>query len=119
MATKAEIRQRVGEELAIVPVGQALESQDQARIDATYDETYERLKHKGLATWASDAEVPTELVPYVCAMMQEKLTTAYSVPETRLVRIKSEAGPNGEAALANISELVVPEYEDTQPATDF
>jgi len=43
MSTKAEIRQRVAEELYIIPIGQAPEAQDQARIDATFDETYERL----------------------------------------------------------------------------
>ena len=117
--TKAEMRQRVGEDLAIVPIGQTLESQDQTRIDATYDEIYERLKEKGLATWASSASVPTELVPYFALMMEEKLLISYSVPESRYNRIKLEAGEDGNLAIANISELVTPEYESIEDETGF
>lgn len=119
MATKAEIRQRVGEDMCIVPIGQALENQDQARIDATFDETYERLKEKGLATWASTAEVPTELVPYFTLMMCEKLSNSYSLPEKKLIQLKTAAGPDGNAAMANIAELVTPEYEDTEDEAGF
>lgn len=113
MATKADIRRRVGENLSITPINQALESQDQARIDATFDEVYERLKEKGLAVWASTAEVPTRLVPYFALMMEEKLLTSYSVPESRYIRIKNDAGDNGEKAMQQIAALVTPEYEST------
>lgn len=119
MATKAQIRQRVGEDLGLVPVGQALESQDQSRIDTTFDEVYGRLKEKGLAAWASTAEVPSEVVPYYVLMMLEKLLTSYSVPESRYLRIKNDAGDDGDKALSNISELTTPEYESTDEETSF
>lgn len=119
MSTKAQIRQRVGEDLAIVPIGQELESQDQTRIDAAYDEVYERLKEKGLAAWASTASVPTKLVPYFTLMMEEKLLTSYSVPEVRFARIKADAGQDGDIAMQNIAELVTPEYESTEDVKDF
>lgn len=119
MATKAQIRQRVGEDLSLVPVGQTLESQDQARIDATFDEVYERLKEKGLATWASTADVPTKLVPYFVLLMEEKLLTSYSVPESRYVRIKSDAGLDGALAMAQLAELAVPDYDSTANEVDF
>lgn len=119
MSTKQEIQQRVAEELALVPVGQAAESQDQNRINEAFDQMYERLKTKGLATWASTAEVPAEIVPYFELMMLEKLLTRYSVPEGRYIRIKTDAGPDGNAAMANISELVTEEYESTNDQEDF
>lgn len=119
MATKAEIRQIVAEDLLIVPIGQTIESQDQTRIDDTFDAVYERLKIKGLATWASTAEVPTELVPFFALMMEEKLLIPYSVPDARYQRIKLEAGPNGETAMANLAELVVPEYQSTGGEVGF
>lgn len=119
MATKQEVRQRVGENLSIVEFGQALESQDAARIDQTFGEVYTRLKSKGLAVWASTAEVPEELVPYYALMMEEKLLTSFSVPQSRYDRIKFDAGDNGDKALAAISELVVPKYESTDDTTDF
>lgn len=119
MATKAQIRQRVGEDLGLVPVGQTLENQDQSRIDATFTEVYNRLKEKGLASWASTAEVPSEIVPYFAIMMEEKLLTSYSVPESRFLRIKNDAGEDGDKALNNISELTTTEYESTDEVTDF
>lgn len=119
MATKAEIRQRVGEDLGLVPIGQALESQDQSRIDETFDETYERLKEEGLAAWASTAEVPTKVVPYFCLLMEEKLLTSYSVPESRSLRIKTDAGVDGSVAMLKLSKLVVQEYESTDNPTDY
>lgn len=119
MATKAEVRQRVGEDLGLVPIGQILESHDQIRIDATFDEIFQRLKEKGLAAWASTAEVPTKLVPYFCLLMEERLLTSYSVPESRYLRIKNDAGENGNTALAKIAELVIQEHESTDGITDF
>lgn len=119
MATKEEVRQRVGENLGIVPVGQDLENQDKNRIDMTFDEVYERLKEKGLATWASTAEVPTKLVPYFALMMEEKLLISYSVPDSRTVRIKSDAGPDGEEAMNKLAELAIPEYESTEGPQGF
>lgn len=119
MASKAQIRQRVGEDLGLVPIGQTLENQDQSRIDMTFNEVYNRLKEKGLATWASTADVPTEIVPYYVLMMEEKLLTSYSVPESRFLRIKNDAGDDGDKALNNISELITPEYESTDEVEDF
>jgi len=119
MATKAEIRQRVGEDLGLVPIGQSLESQDQARIDASFDEAYARVKENGLVSWASTAEVPDRIVPYFCLIMEEKLATSYSLPESRNLRIKTDAGPNGEIALANIAKLTIQQYESIDSATDY
>lgn len=119
MATKAEVRQRVGEELGLVPIGQDLESQDQARIDATFDEQYERIKEKGLAAWPAAGPVPTRMVPYFCLLMEEKLLTSYSVPESRNLRIKQDAGDNGELALRRLAEMIVQEHESLDDVTDF
>lgn len=119
MASKAKIRQYVGEDLGLVPIGQDLESQDQNRIDVVFDQVYERLKEEGLAIWASNADVPTKLVPYVQLMIEEKLLSTYSVPELRYNRIKRDAGENGDIALANIAELAIPEDESTDQAVDY
>lgn len=119
MATKAEIRQRVGEDLGLVPVGQILENQDQNRIDATFSEMYEKLKEKGLATFPSTGPVPAKLVPSFCLLMASHLLTSYSVPESRYLRISTDAGPDGSLALLTFSGLATPEYDSDSEVTDF
>lgn len=119
MATKAEIRQRVGEDLGLVPIGQSLESQDQARIDATYGEVYERLKEKGLAAWAFASDVPTKLVPDFCLLIEERLLISYSVPDSRYMRISTDAGPGGQLALARFAGLAIQEYESVDGPADY
>lgn len=119
MATKEEIRQRVGEDLGLVPIGQDLEYQDQVRIDAAYNELHAYLKEKGIAAWAVDGTVPERLVPYFCLFMESKLLISYSVPESRYVRISTEAGPGGSMALLKIAEMSIQQYEATDDVTDF
>jgi len=119
MATKAEVRQRVGEDLGLVPVGQTLEAQDQNRIDATYAEMYERLKEKGIAAWPAAGPIPAKLVPSFCLLMASHLLTSYSVPESRYVRISNDAGPDGALALNALASFALPEYESHNDMADF
>lgn len=119
MATKAEIRQRVGEDLGLVPVGQPLENQDQTRIDATFSEMYERLKERGLATFPAAGPVPAKLVPSFCLLMASHLLTSYSVPESRYLRISTDAGPGGSLALNNFALLATPEYTSDSCVDNF
>lgn len=119
MATKAEVRQRVGEDLGLVPIGQTLEAQDQARIDACFGEMYARLKEKSIATFPSTGPVPDALVPSFCLLMASHLLTSYSVPESRFIRISNDAGPSGSLALNMISSLAFPEYESHDDVADY
>lgn len=119
MATKAEVRQRVGEDLALVPIGQDLESQDQARIDATFCEVFEKLKEKGLASFPSTGPVPTKIVPYFCLLMEQTLATSYSIPDNRFLRITTAAGPDGMLALGKLAEMALQEYTSTDTPQDF
>ena len=119
MATKEAIRQRVGEDLGRVPIGQDLEYQDQVRIDTTFDEVYARLEEKGLATWAQTAEVPDKLVPYYVLMMEVSLLTSFSVPETRSMRIKLDAGQDGDLAEKKLAKLAISSYESVESEAGF
>jgi hypothetical protein len=117
--TIAQLVQRVGEDLSLVPIGQDLESQDAARIEATYNEVYQRILKAGYATWSSIADIPTAAVPYVALMVEEKLLTTYSVPESRYIRIKQDAGPDGDIALANLASATLNDYESVDDEVDF
>lgn len=119
MATKAEARQRVGEDLGLVPVGQDLEAQDQTRIDTTYAEVYDLLKEKGLAAWPSAGPIPAKFVPSLCLLMESRLLISYSVPESRYLRITTEAGVEGKLALQNLAAMVVQDYESHTDPADY
>jgi len=119
MATAADVRQRVGEDLGIVPIGQALEAQDQARIDAAYAETYETLKDRGLASWAFSGDIPTKLMPDLCLLIEEKLALSYSIPDNRFVRIKTSAGEGGDIAISNLARLTIQEYSSCDSPQDY
>ena len=117
--SKSDIRQRVGEDLGLIAIGQSLENQDKSRIDNTYDEVYSYIKNKGLAVWPSTADIPTKIVPFYILMMLERLLVSYSVPESRYIRIINAAGPNGDTALANIADVATTLYEDSEEEVDF
>lgn len=119
MKSKDAIIQSVGEDLALVPVGQDIEDQDKTRIQATYEQCYDRLKEEGVATWAAESDVPDRVVPFLTVMICERLLTTYSVPEARYIRIKNDAGQDGENAIRLIREVVLPDYDSTTDATDY
>lgn len=119
MATKAQVRQRVAEDLGLVAMGEGIQSQDQVRIDASYSEVYELLKEENLATWASTADVPNKVFPYYALMMEEKLARSYALSDARYGRILAMAGQDGDLAKAKIARLVTPEYQSTDCNEDY
>lgn len=119
MTTKAELVQQVGEDLALVAIGQGLDSQDKTRIENTYTQVYNKLKQLGLATWASTGDIPSECTPYVALMVEEKLLTTYSVPDARYQRIKLDAGLDGKEAVKNLTALLDISTPDYAELTDY
>lgn len=119
MATKAEVRQRVGEDLGLVPIAQNLEAQDATRIDACYAEVYARAKEKGLAAWPSAGPIPDKCVPSFCLLMASHLLISYSVPESRYIRISSEAGAEGASAWQRLASVVTQSYESHTDVSDY
>lgn len=119
MSTKAEVIQRIGEELGLVPIGQVLEAQDVTRIGQDYSAVYQRIKEDGLASWASEGDIPDKIVPYFCLLVEFNLLLAYSVPESRYLRISNSAGQNGDLALANLASIVTQEYDNNDGYQDF
>lgn len=120
MATKAEIRNRVANDLGILPLNQSLQNEHKVRIEAGYDEVYARLVKQGLAQWASTAAVPSEIVPYMVTLVADNCLKTYAVSVETYQRIKLDAGQNGETAIDNIRELIATDYAlpDDNP-TDF
>jgi len=119
MSTQAEVRQQIGEDLGLVPIGQILEAQDQSKIDKAISAGYKRLKSKGYASWASTGDIPDEVVPYFCLLVEQALLVSYSVPDSRYVRITTAAGPDGSIAIGKIADMVTQDYESTNSYQDY
>ena len=119
MATASEIRDRAANDLGLLRLGQSLQSQDSTRITDGYTEVYAKLKKDGLATWASTAEVPDELVPHVVAMVARNCLLTYPASPERYQRIMLAAGPEDATALREIRRLSVPDFISQDEATDY
>jgi len=110
--TKAEIRDRVATDyLGILQLNQSLQDQDKTRIEQGYDEVYEYLKTKGLATWASTASVSNDVAPYMIIMVAENCRTTYGLSKEREARIIGKF-VNAENNIRELVSLDQPLQED-------
>lgn len=119
MATAAEIRDRAANDLGLLRLGQSLQAQDATRIADGYTEIYAQLKKDGLATWASTAEVPDELVPHVVALVCMNCMNTYGVSQERALRILSASGPSGMTAKREIRKLTANHFPSQDEPTDY
>ena len=115
MATTAEIRDRAANDLGLLRLGQALQSQDATRITSAYNEVYEILKEDGIAAWTSTGDIPTKFVKYVVSLVVDNCVNTYGVSDSRYQRLKIEV-PN---AMREIRKLVAPDYASMDNATDY
>jgi hypothetical protein len=115
MATADEVRDRAANDLGLLRLGQSLQAQDTTRIENGYTEVYAKLKKHGLATWASDADVPDEIAPYVVTLVADNCLGTYGVSKDRFDRIKLAAA----TALKEIRQLITPDYVSQDEATGF
>lgn len=113
--TKTEVINRAANMLGVLAFGQSLASQDSTRITQGYNEVYAYLKNKGLATWASTASVPDELVFFMASMIAYSCINDYGVSNDRYQRISADAN----SAEQNIRALVIPAYVSQQDPTDY
>jgi len=113
--TKTQIRDRAANDLGLLPLGQALKSQDSTRILAGYDEVYKGLEELELAVWPSDGSVPDLVASYVISLVAENCLNTYAVSNDRYIRIKNEAN----AARREIPLLIRPDYDDSTEADDY
>src|SRR4051794_14206086 len=106
MATVAEVIDRAGNDLGILRLNQSLQAQDETRISAAYDEVYAQLRKDGLATWASTAAIPAELVPHVVALVADNCLNTYAPSLDRYKRIKAAV----QIAMRDIRKFTAPDY---------
>ena len=91
MATAAQIRDKAGFKLGLKALGQALENSVSSDLDDAYTEVYARLLKEGLASWASAAEVPDELVSPVVDLVSFARVDEYGVSTERYQRLQIAA----------------------------
>ena len=120
MATVAEIRDRAAQDLGIVRIGQSLQAQDAARIEAAYNEVYAQLKAYGVAMWTSTGDIPTSVVPLVSSLICDNCLSTYKVSENVYIRIKNIVGAlNGDKAKREISFILSPNYVSMTEVRDY
>ena len=114
--TKSEIRDRVASDyLGILQLGQSLQSQDDTRITQAYNEIYEYLKTKGIASWSSTGSVPNDLAPYMTALIAKNCYMTYGVSRDRAARILTDAS----TAEQTIRELVTVDGVSAEDPTNY
>lgn len=119
MANRDAMINRAAELLGLKRLNQALPAEHNIRIGKAYDEIYAVLKKDSLAVWASDGDVPDEIVNPVAALMADNCLSSYGVSVDRYTRIKTECGPDGETAKARIRQSATPAYVSADSPTDF
>ncbi len=119
MASKAEIRDRVGAALGLIRLNQQLKNQDKVRIEIAYDEEYQKLKIEGLATWSISSDCPSAISPYMEGLIANNCLMTYGVPQERYDRIKRAVGNNGEIAMREIRKIVNIDYVSQDEPCDF
>ena len=117
--TKAQAKQRAGELLKIVPIGQSMENQDDTRMGEAYDEIYAKLQINGTAIWAASGSMPSEVESDFVYLMADSKIDLYPVSDNLYTRIKNKVGPDGLTALNSIRRQLGDTYEDLSRPTDF
>jgi len=116
VATKADVRDRTAELLAVKRIGgQTLQHEHVARINSAYDEVYDALKEDGLAVWASAGAIPDRVVPHLVALMAWNVIDDYGVSNERYSRIVSRAS----VAMSEIKKAVRAPYESQEAPADY
>ena len=118
-STTAEVIDRAANDLGVLRLGQALQSQDQTRMNSAYAEVYDQLKDEGLAIMTSTADVPDKLVPWIVALVALNASETYGVSDQRMTRILSKTGPTGDRALREIRKIVTPPWESLEEPRDY
>lgn len=119
MTTRAESVQLAAEFMRVVPVGQALRSEHDARLKNAYDWVYNRLENLGLAGWASTGSMPTEITPYFVGLMALNASNYFGVSADIYQKILLVAGANGVNGEKEIRLLIKPSYESIDQPTDY
>lgn len=115
MATKAEVRDRVGQMLQRVGLGKSMDDALKNRIDTAYTEVYQDLKDDQLVTWAIAGTIPDKVAPHLAALMAFNCTSSIHVSDRLFSRIVA----NRNIAKREIRRLVTPQYESLDEAEDF
>lgn len=101
--------------LGRLKIGQSPRDQDKVFVETAYDEFYQELKSDGLATWASDGAVPSEVTRQVVALIAIRLSNDFGISNARYTRIKVES----DGAMRDLRKFVTPKYESLEEPDDF
>ena len=110
---------RAANECGKLRLGQSLQTQDQTRFQAGYDEVYDDLETEGLATWSSTGAMPNNVAPWVIWLVAHNCAGTYGVSLARFNRIVGHTGLNGERAKRELRKILQPPHSSEEPVMDY
>lgn len=87
----ADLKQRVGRRLGIVPSAGSLSAEDGELVGAAYTSLYSELARNDLAMWTPDV-VPDEFADIIVGMTSARLVDEFTVPEPRRSQLIMQSG---------------------------
>ena len=117
--TKAQIVDRAAQECGKLRLGQSLQTQDQTRFEAAYDEVYGELENEGLAVWLSTASVPTKLAKLMVFLVAHNVSGTYGISGARFERIVLITGAEDEKAYRQMKKIITPPHSSEDENVDY
>lgn len=104
--TKTQIADEALERLGVKPIGQTSNTDENADLQAAYDELYAELEADGLVYWGAAESVPERYVSTIANLMAYTRLHKYPPPATILTMITAETGNDGEKGKNKLRRLI-------------
>jgi len=88
--TKTKLISRVLQKLKVLAMGEDVAPEDSALVSEFYDEVYEELKQKGVATWSSVEDIPSLQAQQVIKIVASRCADDFEHEELNTQRLLLE-----------------------------
>lgn len=115
MATKAEIRNKTLIKLGVLSADGTAEADDATLIEEKYDDLYQYLVRKKVATWGPTDEVPDGSIEPLVVVLASRCLTDFDVPEKYVTIIAGTVRDSWK----ELEQLAAIPYESHETAANY
>lgn len=115
MATKAEVRNKTLIKLGVLSADGTADTNDATLVEDKYDDLYQYLVRKRIATWGPTDEVPNGSIEPVVVLLANRLLSDFNLPLEKASLIKLEYTP----AFNQLNEMALVEYTQEPLSADY